>query len=284
MGTGLIGKILSKNQHTYSTSSKPIAPKDPKDDHNYDHKPMPGDIAIAEGANRGMRIAKEKRLKAAGTPPVNHQIAHKHSDGSKHGYVDPPIRMNSPLNSYANPRFVDTESGQKEEIAASKIMLDGAIKKFNEPSRKAVRQAKRSERKVKRADAREVRQADKFKDGTNRSDNGYGLLGQLPKSVKKSRYEKKTAKLKTDAVKLSNKSDANKMIAEEKAKYEGMTKNQIYLQKEREKNNNNNNNSKVNMFSSMIKEYDAKSNIPTKRKPETILERFNRTGKTSQQE
>ena len=240
MGTGLIGKILSKNQHTYSTSSKPIAPKDPKDDHNYDHKPMPGDIAIAEGANRGMRIAKEKRLKAAGTPPVNHQIAHKHSDGSKHGYVDPPIRMNSPLNSYANPRFVDTESGQKEEVAASKIMLEGAIKKFNEPGKKAKRQAKRSERKIKRADAREVRQTDKFKDGTNRSDNGYGLLGQLPKSVKKSRYEKKTAKLKTDAVKLSNKSDANKMIAEEKAKYSGMTQNQIYLQKEREKNNNKN--------------------------------------------
>jgi hypothetical protein len=41
-------------------------------------------------------------------------------------------------------------------------------------------------------------------------------------------------------VKLSNKSDANKMIAEEKAKYSGMTQNQIYLQKEREKNNNKN--------------------------------------------
>jgi hypothetical protein len=254
MGTGLIGKILSKNQHTYSTSSKPIAPKDPKDDHNYDHKPGPGDIAISEGANTGMKLARQKMNRSLQPkppkPPLNHQIAHKHSDGSKHGYVNPPGKMNSPLNSYANPRFVDTESGQKEEIAASKIMLDGAIKKFNEPSRKAVRQAKRSERKVKRADAREVRQADKFKDGTNRSDNGYGLLGQLPKSVKKSRYEKKTAKLRTDAVKLSNKSDANKMIAEEKAKYEGMTQNQIYLQKEREsKNNNNNNNSTTNMFS-----------------------------------
>jgi hypothetical protein len=252
MGTGIIGKILSKNQHTYSTSKKPIAPKDPKDDHNYDHKPMPGDIAIAKGAARGRELAKQARLKAEGkpTPPLKHQIAHNHSDGSKHGYVDPPSKMNSPLNSYANPRFVDTESGQKEEVAASKIMLEGAIKKFNEPGRKAKRQAKRSERKIKRADAREVRQADKFKDGTNRSDNGYGLLGQLPKSVKKSRYEKKTAKLRTDAVKLSNKSDANKMIAEEKAKYSGMTQNQIYLQKEREsKNNNNNNNSKVSMFS-----------------------------------
>jgi len=216
---GIFGKILSK---VYPK------PKDPKDDHNYDHKPGQGDIDIAEGANKANKMLKEKRLKAAGTPPG---------------------KMNSPLNSYANPRFVDTESGQKEEIAASKIMLDGAIKKFNEPSRKAVRQAKRSERKVKRADAREVRQADKFKDGTNRSDNGYGLLGQLPKSVKKSRYEKKTAKLRTDAVKLSNKSDANKMIAEEKAKYEGMTQNQIYLQKERESKNNNNNSGKVSMFS-----------------------------------
>jgi hypothetical protein len=131
---------------------------------------------------------------------------------------------------------------------ASQIMLEGAIKKFNDPGIKAKRQKKRSERKIKRADARELRQAEKFKDGTNRSDTGYGLLGQLPKSVKKSRYEKKTAKLKTDAVKLSNKSDANKMIAEEKAKYSGMTQNQIYLQKERE-NKVNNNNKVVSMFS-----------------------------------
>ena len=272
MGTGIIGKILSKNQHTYSTSKKPI---DLKDDHNYDHKPMPGDIAIAEGANRGMRLAKEAKFRAElekPTPPLNHQIAHKHDDGSKHGYVDPPGKMNSPLNSYANPRFVDTESGQREEIAASKIMLDGAVKKFNEPGRKATRQKKRSERKIKRADARELRQAEKFKDGTNRSDNGYGLLGQLPKSVKKSRYEKKTAKLRTDAVELSNKSDANKMIAEERAKYSGMTKNQIYLQKEREKNNNNSNNTTTNMFSSIS------SRLP---KSETTLERFKRTGKLS---
>ncbi len=236
---GIFGKILSK--------AYPKA-KDPKDDHDYDHKPTQGDIDIVEGANKGRRLAKEARLRAAGKPPVNHQIAHKHSDGSKHGFVDPPGKMNSPLDSYANPKFVDTESGRKAEVMASQIMLEGAIKKFNDPGIKAKRQKKRSERKIKRADARELRQAEKFKDGTNRSDNGYGLLGQLPKSVKKSRYEKKTAKLKTDAVKLSNKSDANKMIAEEKAKYSGMTQNQIYLQKERE-NKVNNNNKVVSMFS-----------------------------------
>ncbi len=228
---GIFGKILSK--------AYPKA-KDPKDDHDYDHKPTQGDIDIAEGVNRGRRLAKEARLRAAGKPPVNHQIAHKHSDGSKHGFVDPPGKMNSPLDSYANPKFVDTESGRKAEVMASQIMLEGAIKKFNDPGIKAKRQKKRSERKIKRADARELRQAEKFKDGTNRSDNGYGLLGQLPKSVKKSRYEKKTAKLKTDAVELSNKSDANKMIAEEKAKYSGMTQNQIYLQKERERKNKRN--------------------------------------------
>tara|TARA_R100000935_G_scaffold7593_1_gene16043 strand:- start:44 stop:601 length:558 start_codon:yes stop_codon:yes gene_type:complete len=154
--------------------------------------------------------------------------------------------MNSPLNSYANPRFVDTEAGQKAEVMASKIMLDGAVKKFNEPGRKADRQKKRSDRKIKRADAREVRQKEKFKSGTNRSDNdSYGLIGQLPKSVKKSRYEKKTEKLRTDAKSLSLKSDANKMIAAEKNMYAGMTKNQIFKQKELDRKNKAN---KVSQF------------------------------------
>ena len=62
------------------------------------------------------------------------------------------------------------------------------------------------------------------------------------------------------------------MIADEKAKYAGLTANQVRLARESERKNNNNNNSKVSMFSSMIK------------KPETTLQRFTRTGKTSQQE
>jgi len=245
---GIFGKILSK---VYPKS------KDPKDNHNYDHKPGQGDIDIAQGANRGMRIAKEKRLKAAGTPPINHQIAHKHSDGSKHGYVDPPAKMNSPLNSYANPRFVDTESGQKEEVAASKIMLEGAIKKFNEPGRKAKRQANRakriekratskSERLIKRADARDKRSDNKsdirtYPSGSTRvlrSGETYNNFMDKTAKIKAKAGAKKT-ELKAKAKVMQSKSDANKMIAEEKAKYSGMTQNQIYLQKQREKNNNN---------------------------------------------
>ena len=245
---GIFGKILSK---VYPK------PKDPKDDHNYDHKPGQGDIDIAEGANKANKMLKEKRLKAAGTPPVNHQIAHKHSDGSKHGYVDPPGKMNSPLNSYANPRFVDTESGQKEEIAASKIMLDGAIKKFNEPSRKAVRQAKRSkriekratskgERLIKRADARDKRSDNKsdirtYPSGSTRvlrSGDTYDNFMDKTAKIRAKAGTKKT-ELEAKAKVMQSKSDANKMIAEEKAKYSGMTQNQIYLQKEREKKNNN---------------------------------------------
>ena len=245
MGKGLIGKILKPKQHVYSAGENKIEDKNADENPGYtqwrfDNKKMDDNAS---------NLAEFKKIKA---------------DKKSNSLEGSPLG-----GAYDNPRFVDTESGQTAQNIASKALLEGAIKKFNDPSIKSKRQAKRSERKIKRADAREVRQADKFKDGTNRSDNGYGLLGQLPKSVKKSRYEKKTAKLRTDAVKLSNKSDANKMIAEEKAKYEGMTKNQIYLQKEREKNNNNNNNSKVNMFSSRIK------------KPETMIERYQRTGKLS---
>ena len=30
--------------------------------------------------------------------PINHQIAHKHSDGSKHGYIKPAVAKKSPMN------------------------------------------------------------------------------------------------------------------------------------------------------------------------------------------
>ena len=56
--TGLIGKILSKTQHTYSTSSKSI---DPMDDHDYDHQPDESNIARI--ANKKMKMMKEKMLK-----------------------------------------------------------------------------------------------------------------------------------------------------------------------------------------------------------------------------
>lgn len=248
---GIFGKILSK--------AYPKA-KDPKDDHDYDHKPTQGDIDIAEGANRGRRLAKEARLRAAGKPPVNHQIAHKHSDGSKHGFVDPPGKMNSPLDSYANPKFVDTESGRKAEVMASQIMLEGAIKKFNDPGIKAKRQANRakriekratskSERLIKRADKRDERNMGNT--GTRDSnDPSYARINPYAPNEKVKAYNAKTDKirakagtkkteLEAKAKVMQSKSDANKMIAEEKAKYSGMTQNQIYLQKEREKKNNN---------------------------------------------
>ena len=243
---GIFGKILSK--------AYPKA-KDPKDDHDYDHKPTQGDIDIVEGANRGKRLAKEARLRAAGKPPVNHQIAHKHSDGSKHGFVNPPGKMNSPLDSYANPKFVDTESGRKAEVMASQIMLEGAIKKFNDPGIKAKRQANRSkriekratsksERLIKRADARDERSDNKsdirtYPSGSTRvlrSGDTYDNFMDKTAKIRAKAGTKKT-ELEAKAKVMQSKSDANKMIAEEKAKYSGMTQNQIYLQKEREKNN-----------------------------------------------
>ena len=249
---GIFGTILSK--------AYPKA-KDPKDDHDYDHKPTQGDIDIAEGANRGRRLAKEARLRAAGKPPVNHQIAHKHSDGSKHGFVDPPGKMNSPLDSYANPKFVDTESGRKAEVMASQIMLEGAIKKFNDPGIKAKRQANRakriekratskSERLIKRADKRDERNMGNT--GTRDSnDPSYARINPYAPNEKVKAYNAKTDKirakagtkkteLEAKAKVMQSKSDANKMIAEEKAKYSGMTQNQIYLQKERERKNKRN--------------------------------------------
>ena len=176
---GIFGKILSK---VYSKA------KDPKDNHNYDHKPGQGDIDIAEGANRGMRLAKEARLRAAGTPPS---------------------KMNSPLNSYANPRFVDTESGQKEEIAASKIMLEGAIKKFNEPGKKAKRQANRSKRIEKRATSKSerlIKRADKRDErnmgntGTRDSnDPSYARINPYAPNEKVKAYNAKTDKIRAKA-------------------------------------------------------------------------------------
>ena len=250
-GNGFLGKHLVTK----------LKAKDPKDDHDYDHKPTQGDIDIAEGANRGRRLAKEARLRAAGKPPVNHQIAHKHSDGYKHGFVDPPGKMNSPLDSYANPKFVDTESGRKAEVMASQIMLEGAIKKFNDPGIKAKRQANRakriekratskSERLIKRADKRDERNMGNT--GTRDSnDPSYARINPYAPNEKVKAYNAKTDKirakagtkkteLEAKAKVMQSKSDANKMIAEEKAKYSGMTQNQIYLQKERERKNKRN--------------------------------------------
>ena len=142
------------------------------------------------------------------------------------GNINTPTQMGTPLyqkqneptrGNYENPAFISRGNAFNE---GAKTLLETSLNHFTNrdkekaASNKADRQSKRSDRKIKRADAREARQVDKFKDGTNRSDNGYGLLGQLPKNVKKSRYETKTAKLRDDSVTLSTKSNASQLIAD----------------------------------------------------------------------
>ena len=145
----------------------------------------------------------------------------------KDGNINPPTQMGTPLyqkqnqptkGNYENPAFISRGNAFNE---GAKTLLETSLNHFTNrdkekaASNKADRQAKRSDRKTNRANARVARQDEKFEAGTSRSNkNAYGLLGQLPKSVKKSRYEKKTEKLRTDSKSLSTKSDANQMIAD----------------------------------------------------------------------
>jgi len=226
--TGLIGKILSK------------LISDPKDDHNYDHKP--GESNTAKIANDKQKMFKEQRLKAS----------------------PPPVNMNSPLDSYENPKFVDKQAGQAAINIASAQLLDGAIKKFNDPAEKSKRQQNRADRLTKRADAkkdrlnaradrRDKRGARKFDISKQDAKKG---ADQKPGEVTidtsfdgaKTKFDERTAKIrakgdtkKTElnkrAGEMQVKSDANKMIADERAKYAGLTANQIRLAKASEAKN-----------------------------------------------
>ena len=176
-------------------------------------------------------------------------------EGLKKNYNEfnnPPVKMVSPLNgAYENPRFVDTERGQTASNIASKALLDGAIKKFNDPGVKSKRQAKRVktlENRIKRKEkkypsysAKELEPVQKAVDAMTGNLEYKTLADKVfnnltPKKdmsigpiERPSRVKNKISKLKARSLKLKGKSDANKMIAEQKAKYAGLTANQARL-------------------------------------------------------
>jgi len=108
-------------KHTES-SYQPIKNKDGKviltseqarnvdeDHHEFDHKPSQSDVKKADFINSKMKKMRQesqgrKAVKDANKvinsikSPINHQIAHKHSDGSKHGYMKPAVAKKSALN------------------------------------------------------------------------------------------------------------------------------------------------------------------------------------------
>ena len=80
-----------------------------EDHHEFDHRPSQSDVDKANFINSKMKkMRKEsqgrKAVKDANKvinsikSPINHQIAHKHSDGSKHGYIKPGVARKSALN------------------------------------------------------------------------------------------------------------------------------------------------------------------------------------------
>ena len=80
-----------------------------EDHHEFDHRPSQSDVDKANFINSKMKkMRKEsqgrKAVKDANKvinsikSPINHQIAHKHSDGSKHGYIKPAVAKKSPMN------------------------------------------------------------------------------------------------------------------------------------------------------------------------------------------
>ena len=80
-----------------------------EDHHEFDHQPSQSDVDKANFINSKMKkMRKEsqgrKAVKDANKAinsiksPINHQIAHKHSDGSKHGYIKPALAKKSPMN------------------------------------------------------------------------------------------------------------------------------------------------------------------------------------------
>jgi len=172
-------------------------------------------------------------------------------EGLKKNYNEfnnPPVKMVSPLNgAYENPRFVDTERGQTASNIASKALLDGAIKKFNDPGVKSKRQAKRADRLDDRAKRRDTRFAKNKEVKQSRAlvsdiiDNPKNIKGRkqmskdFDKDVRKP-FKEKTDKLKARSLKIKGKSDANKMIAEQMNAVKGLTDNQkaIYLNKQKE--------------------------------------------------
>tara|TARA_B110000003_G_scaffold181183_1_gene180330 strand:- start:301 stop:735 length:435 start_codon:yes stop_codon:yes gene_type:complete len=80
-----------------------------EDHHEFDHQPSQSDVDKANFINSKMKKMRKKSqgrkaVKDANKAinsiksPINHQIAHKHSDGSKHGYIKPALAKKSPMN------------------------------------------------------------------------------------------------------------------------------------------------------------------------------------------
>tara|TARA_B110000008_G_C16438644_1_gene350890 strand:+ start:50 stop:484 length:435 start_codon:yes stop_codon:yes gene_type:complete len=80
-----------------------------EDHHEFDHQPSQSDVDKANFINSKMKKMRKKSqgrkaVKDANKAinsiksPINHQIAHKHSDGSKHGYIKPAVAKKSPMN------------------------------------------------------------------------------------------------------------------------------------------------------------------------------------------
>jgi len=80
-----------------------------EDHHEFDHRPSQSDVDKANFINSKMKKMRKKSqsrkaVKDANKAinsiksPINHQIAHKHSDGSKHGYIKPAVAKKSPMN------------------------------------------------------------------------------------------------------------------------------------------------------------------------------------------
>ena len=276
--TGLVSKVLK-----LSLSKSKSKPKPETLTQRYQ------DFARSE-FGKGKEV--ESMLNEASKVKDSTKAYNNELEGLKKNYNEfnnPPVKMVSPLNgAYENPRFVDTERGQTASNIASKALLDGAIKKFNDPGVKSKRQAKRADRLDDRAKRRDTRFAKnkevKFNAEQHASISNKETVRDIKgraaartafdKDVRKP-FKEKTDKLKARSLKIKGKSDANKMIAEQMNAVKGLTANQraIYLNKKEEETNKNNNESlKVNSLG---------YNIPSDFKKETTLKRYQRTGKLS---
>ena len=103
------GKVILTSEQARNVDED--FPSTNESSHEFDHKPAQSDVEKAKFINAKMKKLRKKSQgmkavkdlnKVVGDikgSPARHQIAHKHSDGSKHGYVKPPTsRVKSPLN------------------------------------------------------------------------------------------------------------------------------------------------------------------------------------------
>ena len=291
--TGLVSKVLK-----LSLSKSKSKPKPETLTQRYQ------DFARSE-FGKGKEV--ESMLNEASKVKDSTKAYNNELEGLKKNYNEfnnPPVKMVSPLNgAYENPRFVDTERGQTASNIASKALLDGAVKKFNDPGAKSKRQAKRADRLDNRIERRDTRFRNKNEVKQSRAlvsdilDNPKNIKGRkqmskdFDKDVRKP-FKEKTDKLKARSLKIKGKSDANKMIAQEINATKGLTDNQkaIYLINKRNKADESKNYFKD--FGEAVKregdtfkkfsyeEFINKLTNSLGGKPESKLDRFKRTGKT----